>query len=449
MFHHPTATSTYRMFTATILPVSKRPESWMGLSVGPDQFCPSEPLSRRTFAVWMVGVLDGDQAPDFVDPNAVGTSRFADVEASEPESLFIERLSDLRVTAGCASKPWRYCPDTNVSRAQMASFLARAFGLGGADDAGFIDVSEDSTHYDTINMLAASGITTGCSSTPKRYCPGQATTRAQMASFLARAIEWRNPRNLVEPEPEEPEPVEPINVTATDDSVQLEVSYDESAHQARISWRPTSNNPTQVTHYIVQWRPYWDGFTDGLQQRVELSDLRNGQFLVLINPTQNIYGVRVITVGSAGSHLATSEVKVPSNSNKLRDLIKEKIIDPHQGDWPWLRDTWKHMSGPEFGFGVDNYSGAATVYRDGQSADRNSLERKIAKSDSRSIPLGPGPFRRWQLEIDHDPRAGPCLHTHQRYKRPFTVPGGRFSLLSPDLRQSWARWRRLNLMRWT
>lgn len=263
----------------------------------------------------------------------------------------------------------------------MASFLARAFGLGGADDAGFIDVSEDSTHYDTINMLAASGITTGCSSTPKRYCPSQATTRAQMASFLARAIEWRNARNLVEPEPEEPEPVEPINVAGTDNSVQLEVSYDESAHQARISWRPTSNSPTQVTHYIVQWRPYWDGFTDGLQQRVELSDLRNGQFLVLINPTQNIYGVRVVTVGSAGSHLATSEVKVPGNSNKLRDLIKERIIDPHQGDWPWLRDTWKHMSGPEFGFGVSNSLwGSARVYRGSQSADRNSLEREIAKS---------------------------------------------------------------------
>ncbi len=352
-----------------------------GTECGPDQFCPNEPLSRRTFAVWMVRVLDGDQAPDFVDSNAVGTSLFADVEASEPESLFIERLSELRVTAGCARDPWRYCPDTNVSRAQMASFLARGFGLGGAGDAGFVDVSEDSTHYDTINMLAASKITTGCSSTPKRYCPSQATTRAQMASFLARAIEWQNARNPVEPEPEDPDPVEPINVTGTDNSVQLEVSYDESAHQARISWRPTSNNPTQVTHYIVQWRPYWDGFTDALQQRVELSDSRNSQFMVLINPTQNIYGIRVVTVGPSGSHLASSEVKVPSNSNKLRDLIKEQIIDPHQGDWPWLRDTWKHMSGPEFGFGVSNSLwAAAKVYRGSQSADRNSLEREIAKS---------------------------------------------------------------------
>ena len=36
------------------------------------------------------------------------------------------------------------------------------------------------------------------------------------------------------------------------------------------------------------------------------------------------------------------------------------------------------MSGPEFGFGVDNYSGAAKVYSGAQSADRNSLERQIA-----------------------------------------------------------------------
>lgn len=39
-----------------------------GTECGPDQFCPSEPLSRRTFAVWMVRVLDGDQAPTLSTP---------------------------------------------------------------------------------------------------------------------------------------------------------------------------------------------------------------------------------------------------------------------------------------------------------------------------------------------------------------------------------------------
>ena len=355
-----------------------------GTECGPDQFCPNEALSRRTFAVWMVRVLDGDQAPGFVDPAVGGSSRFADVDADEPEALFIDRMAELRVTNGCATNPWRYCPDKSVTRAQMASFLARAFGLPGAGDAGFTDVNSDSGHYDNINMLAASKITVGCSSQPKRYCPNKATTRAQMASFLARAIEWRDTYNLVDPESEEPEPVvviEPIDITGSDNSVQLEVDYDESAHQAKVSWRPTSSNSNQTSHYIVQWRPYWDGFTDNLQQRVEVSELQNGRYRVSIDSTQNLYGVRVVVVRSTGTQLATSDVKVPSNSNRLRDLIKERIIDPHQDEWPWLRETWRHMSGPEFGFGVRNLDGrSARVHRGSQSADRNSFDRKTVKS---------------------------------------------------------------------
>ena len=157
-----------------------------------NEFCPDQPLSRRTFAVWMVRVLDGDEAPDFVDPAVGGRSRFADVGADEREALFIDRLAELGVTAGCKSEPLRYCPETSVSRAQMASFLSRAFQLPPAAEAGFADVSAENVHRDNINRLSASGITAGCKSEPKRYCPQQATTRAQMASFLARAMTWRD-----------------------------------------------------------------------------------------------------------------------------------------------------------------------------------------------------------------------------------------------------------------
>ena len=70
----------------------------------------------------------------------------------------------------------------------MASFLTRAFNMPASPDAGFTDVDATNTHYDNINALFASGVTVGCRTSPLQYCPARATTRAQMATFLWRAI---------------------------------------------------------------------------------------------------------------------------------------------------------------------------------------------------------------------------------------------------------------------
>ena len=72
-----------------------------------------------------------------------------------------------------------------MTRAQMASFLVGAFGLAGGPEMGFTDVGDD-VHSSNINALAAVGVTAGCDPSPA-YCPDKDTTRAQMASFLARA----------------------------------------------------------------------------------------------------------------------------------------------------------------------------------------------------------------------------------------------------------------------
>ncbi|MDH3517830.1 MAG: PQQ-dependent sugar dehydrogenase, partial [Acidimicrobiia bacterium] len=42
---------------------------------------------------------------------------------------FVNRIHELGVTAGCSTSPFRYCPLGAVTRAEMASFLARSFGL--------------------------------------------------------------------------------------------------------------------------------------------------------------------------------------------------------------------------------------------------------------------------------------------------------------------------------
>ncbi|MDE0168829.1 MAG: S8 family serine peptidase [bacterium] len=156
-----------------------------GTDCGEGRFCPGEAISRRTFAVWLVRVLDNG-----AEPTRPAVSPFADVEVTDTEAGFIARLAELGVTTGCAVDPLRFCPDQTVTRGQMASFLVRAFDMPRAAPAGFVDVPAGNVHAGSIDRLAAAGVTAGCATDPARFCPGGRTTRAQMASFLARAIRW-------------------------------------------------------------------------------------------------------------------------------------------------------------------------------------------------------------------------------------------------------------------
>ena len=152
-------------------------------------FCPRDALERWVMAVWLVRILDGR------DPSRRQT-RFADVDADSWWAAHTERLAELGVTLGCVTEPARFCPDDTVTRAQMASFLVRAFELSEAQSAGFSDVPAGSAHRSSIDALTAAGVTVGCDTNPRQYCPGQRVTRAQMASFVQRSIETTTTRLL-------------------------------------------------------------------------------------------------------------------------------------------------------------------------------------------------------------------------------------------------------------
>ena len=150
-----------------------------GTGCGDGLFCPGEPILRWVMAVWLIRVLNAEPAEG-------GGTRFSDVDAGEWWAPYLETLADLGVTKGCATGPLRFCPHESVTRAQMASFLVRAFDLDEAPTAGFVDTAGN-THEANIDALAAAGVTAGCAVGPLRYCPAKAVTRAQMATFLARA----------------------------------------------------------------------------------------------------------------------------------------------------------------------------------------------------------------------------------------------------------------------
>lgn len=97
----------------------------------------------------------------------------------------IEAIAGGGVTSGCNVDGTLYCPSDDVTRGQMASFLARAFSLPPATKDWFPD-DDGTTHEDNINRIADAGITTGFSD--GTYDPNGHVTRAQMGSFIARAM---------------------------------------------------------------------------------------------------------------------------------------------------------------------------------------------------------------------------------------------------------------------
>ncbi|MXX64561.1 MAG: S-layer homology domain-containing protein [Acidimicrobiia bacterium] len=145
----------------------------------PEGFCPHTPIDRKTMAVWIVRVLDGRNPPPLFE------SRFIDVSPLNFYAPYIERLAELGVTLGCGDGSG-FCPNRTVSRAQMATFLTRAYKLAMGPDPGFEDVPPGAWYADSVARLAASGITTGCGD-GSRFCPHRDVTRAQMATFLYRA----------------------------------------------------------------------------------------------------------------------------------------------------------------------------------------------------------------------------------------------------------------------
>ena len=162
------------------------------------KFCPSDSLNRQTAAVWIIRtVMEG--APPYVS-----TSMFSDVDAGDWKAKYIEEFAERGITSGCGDDEnggKNFCPDNNVLRKHMAIFIARAFELPPASDAGFEDV-RSGVYFDSINRLAGAGITSGCGD-GTNFCPDKVITRAQAAIMLGQVLEWSD--GLVEPEPE-PEP---------------------------------------------------------------------------------------------------------------------------------------------------------------------------------------------------------------------------------------------------
>jgi hypothetical protein len=150
---------------------------------GGGNYCPTSTVTRAQMAVFL---LVAEHSTGYTPPPAAGI--FNDVPADNGFAKWIEALAAEGITGGCGGG--NYCPNTPVTREQMAVFLLVAeHGTGYTPPTAtgvFNDVPADYPFAPWIEALAAEGITGGCGG--GNFCPKGTVTRAQMAVFLVAAF---------------------------------------------------------------------------------------------------------------------------------------------------------------------------------------------------------------------------------------------------------------------
>jgi hypothetical protein len=153
---------------------------------GGGNYCPNNPVTRAEMAIFLERGIRGS---GYTPPAATGTV-FGDVPISHWAAAWIEQLYADGITSGCGGG--NYCPNNPVTRAEMAIFLLRSkhgssYTPPAATGTVFGDVPISHWAAAWIEQLYAEGITSGCGG--GNYCPNSSVTRAEMAIFLVRTFD--------------------------------------------------------------------------------------------------------------------------------------------------------------------------------------------------------------------------------------------------------------------
>ncbi len=151
---------------------------------GGGNYCPGNSVTRAQMAVFL---LKGKHGSPYIPPACTGT--FGDVSCANTDFAvdWIEQLAGEGITGGCGGGD--YCPNSAVTRAQMAIFLLKAEHGSGYTPPACTGIFPDvpcspvpAFAVDWIEQLFHEGITGGC--TGGNYCPANPVLRSQMAVFL-------------------------------------------------------------------------------------------------------------------------------------------------------------------------------------------------------------------------------------------------------------------------
>jgi len=134
----PTYTPPAATHTFSDLPVAGKEwmEPWVdefydrGITTGcgtdPLRYCPENPVTRAAMAVFLLRAIEGST---YVPDHTHGYFDDLPVAGKEWMEPFVDEFYDRGITTGCGASPLRYCPENPVTRAAMAVFISRAYGL--------------------------------------------------------------------------------------------------------------------------------------------------------------------------------------------------------------------------------------------------------------------------------------------------------------------------------
>ena len=145
--------------------------------VSDTRFAPRRAVTRGQMATFLVNT--------FQVPAVAWSGQFADLARGDTHAANIEALVAVGVARGYRDDTFR--PDEEVTREQMATFLAAALALSTDASGTFADVPAKGTHASNVEAIAAEGITSGCGD--DWFCPTEPVQRAQLASFLRRTVQ--------------------------------------------------------------------------------------------------------------------------------------------------------------------------------------------------------------------------------------------------------------------
>lgn len=143
-----------------------------------DRFCPDRNITRGEMAAFIARALDLSAM--------TGTSPYDDVEGHLFQ-IAVDKIQTAGIGFGCDADT--FCPDRPLTRDEMAELLVRAFDYENPDATdAFVDDTGNQFEA-SINALAGVGVTVGCNPpTNDRYCPDRELTRAEMATFFVRSL---------------------------------------------------------------------------------------------------------------------------------------------------------------------------------------------------------------------------------------------------------------------
>jgi hypothetical protein len=141
------------------------------------EFCPERELTRGETAAFLVRALNLPATDTDYFPDDAGSTFEGDINA----------LAEAGIARG--NSDGTFGPDDPLTRGEMAAFLNRAF-VDGGDSADDPFTDDDTSIFEgDIEAIAAAGITLGCNPPANdQFCPDRTLIRAEMASFLARAL---------------------------------------------------------------------------------------------------------------------------------------------------------------------------------------------------------------------------------------------------------------------